>query len=118
MKNAMEGMMFEKNQMLNYLRQAKRLANHATISSNKVDKKSGTWRLWYEPLAMTRASERLKPNLPKVKRELIPGRNLKMEVDESQFERTNDDDDTRMTVNPDCRFARAGPHSGSVGSVT
>ena len=32
-------MMFEKNQMLNYLRQAKRLVNHATISSNKVGKK-------------------------------------------------------------------------------
>ena len=40
MKNAMEGMMFEKNQISNYLKQAKRLENHGTISTNKVDKKN------------------------------------------------------------------------------
>ena len=39
MKNAMEGMMFEKNQITNYLKQAKRLENHGTISTNKVGKK-------------------------------------------------------------------------------
>ena len=39
MKNAMDGMMFEKNQILNYLRQAKRLVNHAIISTNKVGKR-------------------------------------------------------------------------------
>ena len=39
MKNALEGMMFEKNQIANYLKQAKRLENHGTISTNKVGKK-------------------------------------------------------------------------------
>merc|ERR1712025_430392 len=39
MKNAMEGMMFEKNQITNWLKQAKRLENHGTISTNKVGKK-------------------------------------------------------------------------------
>ena len=38
MKNALEGMMFEKNQIANYLKQAKRLENHGTISTNKVGK--------------------------------------------------------------------------------
>jgi len=39
MKNALEGMMFEKNQITNYLKQAKRLENHGSISTNKVGKK-------------------------------------------------------------------------------
>ena len=39
MKNAMEGMLFEKNQITNYLKQAKRLTNHGSISTNKVGKK-------------------------------------------------------------------------------
>jgi len=39
MKDALEGMMFEKNQITNYLKQAKRLENHGTISTNKVGKK-------------------------------------------------------------------------------
>ena len=39
MANAMEGMMFEKNQITNYLKQAKRLNNHESISTNKVGKK-------------------------------------------------------------------------------
>ena len=39
MKNALEGMMFEKNQIANYLKQAKRLTNHGSISTNKVGKK-------------------------------------------------------------------------------
>lgn len=39
MKNAMEGMLFEKNQITNYLKQAKRLNNHESISTNKVGKK-------------------------------------------------------------------------------
>ena len=38
MKNALEGMMFEKNQIANYLKQARRLENHGTISTNKVGK--------------------------------------------------------------------------------
>ena len=38
MKNALEGMMFEKNQITNYLKQAKRLTNHGSISTNKVSK--------------------------------------------------------------------------------
>ena len=61
-------------------------------ASDKVDAKTGTWRSWYDPLSISRASERCKPNLPKVKRELIPGRNLKMEVDESQFEEEDQED--------------------------
>ena len=39
MKNAMDGMMFEKNQIANYLKQAKRLENHGTISTNKLGKR-------------------------------------------------------------------------------
>ena len=39
MKNALEGMMFEKNQIANYLKQAKRLENHGTISTNKMGKR-------------------------------------------------------------------------------
>ena len=39
MKNALDGMMFEKNQISNYLKQAKRLENHGSISTNKVGKK-------------------------------------------------------------------------------
>merc|ERR1712228_761359 len=39
MKNALEGMIFEKNQIANYLKQAKRLENHGSISTNKVGKK-------------------------------------------------------------------------------
>ena len=62
-------------------------------ASRKVDKKLGIWRLWDHPQPIARASERLQKNLPKVKKELIPGQNLEMEVDESQFERTNKDDD-------------------------
>ena len=39
MKNAMDCMLFEKNQILNWQKQAKRLENHGTISTNKVGKK-------------------------------------------------------------------------------
>ena len=38
MTNAMEGMKFEKNQITNYLKQAKRLENHGSISTNKLGK--------------------------------------------------------------------------------
>ena len=38
MKNALEGMMFEKNQIANYLKQTRRLENHETISTNKAGK--------------------------------------------------------------------------------
>ena len=62
-------------------------------ASRKVDKKLGIWRLWDQPQPISRASERLQKNLPKVKKELIPGRNLEIEVDESQFERTKRDGD-------------------------
>merc|ERR1712064_155580 len=34
----MEGMKFEKNQITNYLKQAKRLENHGSISTNKLGK--------------------------------------------------------------------------------
>ena len=39
MKNALEGMMFEKNQIANYLKQTKRLTNHQSISTSKTGKK-------------------------------------------------------------------------------
>ena len=39
MKNALDCMLFEKNQVTNWLKQAKRLENHGTISTNKVGKK-------------------------------------------------------------------------------
>ena len=45
--------------------------------------------MWDQPLAIPRASERLRKNEPKVKKEV----HLEMEVDESQFERTKVDDD-------------------------
>ena len=64
-------------------------------ASKKDEKKLGTWRLSYEPLNIARASQRLQKNLPKIKKELIPGQNLQMEVDESQFERNKEDDDGR-----------------------
>ena len=57
--------------------------------SKKVDKKSGIWRLWDQPLAIPRASERLPNNEPRVKKEVY----LEMEVDESQFERTKEDEE-------------------------
>jgi len=41
MTNAMEGMLFEKDQITNYLKQAKRLENHEQISTNKKGKKEG-----------------------------------------------------------------------------
>jgi len=41
MTNAMEGMLFEKDQITNYLKQAKRLENHEQISTNKKGKKGG-----------------------------------------------------------------------------
>ena len=44
-------------------------------ASKKIDKESGIWRLWDQPLAIPRASERLRKNAPKVKKELIPRRN-------------------------------------------
>jgi len=39
MKNAMDCMLFEKNQILNWQKQGKRLENHGRISTNKVGKK-------------------------------------------------------------------------------
>ena len=39
MENALDCMLFEKNQVTNWLKQAKRLENHGTISTNKVGKK-------------------------------------------------------------------------------
>jgi len=39
MKNALDCMLFDKNQITNWLKQAKRLENHETISSNKFGKK-------------------------------------------------------------------------------
>lgn len=39
MKNALDCMLFDKNQITNWLKQAKRLENHETISTNKVGKK-------------------------------------------------------------------------------
>ena len=36
-------------------------------ASKKVDKKSGIWRLWDQPLAIPRASERLPKNEPRGK---------------------------------------------------
>jgi len=39
MKDALECMLFDKNQITNWLKQAKRLENHGTISTNKVGKK-------------------------------------------------------------------------------
>ena len=62
-------------------------------ASKKIDKESGIWRLWDQPLAIPRASARLQKNVPKVKKELLPGRILPMEVVESQFERNKEDDD-------------------------
>jgi len=41
MQNALDCMLFEKNQITNWLKQAKRLENHETISTNKVGKKEG-----------------------------------------------------------------------------
>ena len=67
-------------------------------ASKKIDKENGIWRLWDQPLAIPRASERLQKNVPKVKKELIPGQHLEMEVDASQFERTKEDDDEGQKV--------------------
>ena len=39
MTDALECMLFDKNQITNWLKQAKRLENHGTISTNKVGKK-------------------------------------------------------------------------------
>ena len=58
-------------------------------ASMEVDKKSGIWRLWDQPQAIPRASERLPNNEPRVKTEGY----LEMEVDESQFERTKEDEE-------------------------
>ena len=52
-------------------------------ASTKVDSRTGTWRLWDKPFAISRAEERLPNNEPKVKTEDY----LEMEVDESQFVR-------------------------------
>ena len=72
--------------------------NVETTSIKNIDKESGIWRLWDQPLAIPRASERLQKNVPKVKKELIPGQHLEMDVDESQFERTKEDDDEGQKV--------------------